>query len=86
MGFSIEGKAMGVASTTIGLVVVLAIFGSVIGDIFTNLGTVMGEFALANTGNTALDAIIQGGLALLAGVSIVFGIVKLLTRSSGVSS
>lgn len=80
---TLSGQAEDAANRTISLTVVLAILGGTIGGVFTNLGTVMQEFANVSTGNVILDSIITGGLALLVGVGIVFGIVKIAQRAGG---
>lgn len=82
MAFDIQSKAVKVVGAIIGFIVVLAIAGATVGDVFTNLGTVVTEFTNATTGNATLDAIIPV-LGILVGLGVVFGLVTLLTRSSG---
>ncbi len=82
MALDIGTKAEDSANKTIGLVVVLAIIGGTIGSIFTNLGSVISNFTGVSTGLPLLDDIIAGALALLVGILVVFGVIKMIQRAT----
>ncbi len=74
------GASEGVIGKILAFVVVLAIVGGTIALVFTNLGTVMAAFTTPDTGNDTLDAIIPV-LGLVLGVSVVFGIVAIVSKA-----
>ena len=80
--FDLGSKAFAVVGAIIGVIVVLAILGATIGDVFTNMDLVVNEFATyTNVNSAVLDAIVPV-FAILVGIGIVAGLVTLVLRST----
>lgn len=84
MAFALSDRIGAVIGTVIGLIVILAVLGATIGDVFTNMDLVVNEFfTYTNLNSTLLDALVPV-LGILVAISILFGLVSLIERASGV--
>ena len=84
MAYELSGRTAGVIGTVVGLIVVLAILGATIGDVFTNMDLVVNEFFTYTNANSTLLAALVPVLGILVAIGILFGIVELIGRASGV--
>lgn len=84
MAYALTERTGTVIGAVIGLIVILAVLGATIGDVFTNMDLVVNEFfTYTNVNSTLLDALVPV-LGILVAIGILFGIVGLIDRASGV--
>lgn len=84
MAFALSEMTGTVIAKVVGLIVVLAILGATIGDVFTNMDLVVNEFATYTNVNSAVLSSLIPVFAIVVGIGIVLGIVGLTQRAADV--